>query len=130
MLPDVYADAGGVTVSYFEWTRNLSHMRFGRLQRQYEEMRAEQLVSTMENLSGRNVDEHLRTKIVRGASELDLVRSGLDDTMRMAFHDIRDAMKQFPQIKDYRTASYVVALGKIVQNYEDIGLIDTRNRTQ
>ena len=126
VLPDVFANVGGVTVSYFEWTRNISHMRFGRLQRQYEEMRGENLVATMEQLSGGKVDEQTRRKLVRGASELDLVRSGLDDTMRMAFQDIREVLKRYPDIKDYRTASYALALGKIVQNYEDIGLIDAR----
>ena len=128
VLPDVYANVGGVTVSYFEWTRNISHMRFGRLERQYDELRGEYLLSTISELTGKNVDDLSRNKIVSGASELDLVRSGLDDTMRMAFQDIRDVMKKYPQVKDYRTASYILALGKIVQNYEDIGLIDA-NRT-
>jgi glutamate dehydrogenase (NAD(P)+) len=126
VLPDVYANVGGVTVSYFEWTRNISHMRFGRLQRQYDEMRGEYLVSTMGDLTGKKVDDQVRKKIVSGASELDLVRSGLDDTMRMSFQDIREVMKQYPEIKDYRTAAYVLALGKIVQNYEDTGLIDAQ----
>lgn len=124
VLPDVFANVGGVTVSYFEWTRNISHMRFGRLQRQYEGMRGENMVAAMESLSGEKVDEQTRKKLVRGASELDLVRSGLDDTMRMAFTDIREVFKQYPDIKDYRTACYIVALDKIVQNYQDIGLID------
>jgi glutamate dehydrogenase (NAD(P)+) len=126
VLPDVYANVGGVTVSYFEWTRNISHMRFGRLQRQYDAIRGENLVATMELLSGGKVDEQARRKLVGGASELDLVRSGLDDTMRMAFQDIREVMKRYPDIKDYRTASYALALEKIVQNYEDIGLVDAR----
>ncbi len=125
VLPDVYANVGGVTVSYFEWTRNISHMRFGRLERQYDELRGEYLLSTMSELTGKNVDELSRNKIVSGASELDLVRSGLDDTMRMAFQDIRDVMKKYPKAKDYRTASYILALEKIVQNYEDIGLVET-----
>ena len=125
VLPDVYANVGGVTVSYFEWTRNISHMRFGRLQRQYDAMRGENIVSAMENLSDKKVDDLSRRKIVSAASELDLVRSGLEDTMRNAFQDIRETMKQYPEIKDYRTAAYALALGKIVQNYEDIGLIDT-----
>jgi len=129
VLPDVYANVGGVTVSYFEWTRNISHMRFGRLQRQYDAIRGEYLVSTMDELTGKKVDPLMRKKIVSGASELDLVRSGLDDTMRMAFQDIREVMKQYPDITDYRTACYVLALGKIVQNYEDIGLIDSIRNT-
>ena len=126
MLPDVFANVGGVTVSYFEWTRNISHMRFGRLQRQYDAMRGEYLVSAMNDLSDKKVNDDLRKRLVSGASELDLVRSGLDDTMRMAFQDIREVMKQYPEVKDYRTASYILALGKIVQNYEDIGLIDIK----
>jgi glutamate dehydrogenase (NAD(P)+) len=129
VLPDVYANVGGVTVSYFEWTRNISHMRFGRLQRQYDEMRGDYLVSTMAELTGKEIDGDVRKKIVSGASELDLVRSGLDDTMRMAFQDLREVMKQYPKIKDFRTAAYVLALGKIVQNYEATGLVDT-NRDQ
>ena len=79
----------------------------------------------MAKLTGKKVDDQVRKKIVSGASELDLVRSGLDDTMRMAFQDIREVMKQYPEIIDYRTAAYVLALGKIVQNYEATGLIDT-----
>ena len=92
-------------------------------------MRGDYLVSTMAELTGKKVDDQVRKIIVSGASELDLVRSGLDDTMRMAFQDLREVMKQYPKIKDYRTAAYLLALGKIVQNYEDTGLIDT-NRDQ
>jgi glutamate dehydrogenase (NAD(P)+) len=95
------------------------------LQRQYDAIRGENLVATMDELTGKKVDPLMRKKIVSGASELDLVRSGLDDTMRMAFQDIREVMKQYPNITDYRTVCYVLALGKIVQNYEDIGLIDS-----
>jgi glutamate dehydrogenase (NAD(P)+) len=128
VLPDVFANVGGVTVSYFEWTRNISHMRFGRLQRQYDEMRGANLVAAMDNLTGNKVDEQMRKTIVSGASELDLVRSGLFDTMRMAFQDIRETMKKYPAIRDYRTACYALALGKIVQNYEDLGLINPGSR--
>jgi len=92
-------------------------------------MRGDYLVSTMAELTGKKVDDQVRKIIVSGASELDLVRSGLDDTMRMAFQDLREVMKQYPKIKDYRTAAYVLALGKIVQNYEATGLVDT-NRGQ
>jgi glutamate dehydrogenase (NAD(P)+) len=90
-------------------------------------MRGEYLVTTMGNLTGKKVDDQVRKNIVSGASELDLVRSGLDDTMRMALKDIREVMKQRPEIKDYRTAAYILALGKIVQNYEDTGLIEAQH---
>ena len=117
VLPDVFTNAGGVTVSYFEWTRNLSHMRFGRMQRQYDEMRGRCMLSALESLSERNVDEAVRKRLVSGASELDLVRSGLDDTMRIAFQNLREVMKRNPAITDYRTTAYALALEKIVQNY-------------
>lgn len=125
VLPDVFANAGGVTVSYFEWTRNLSHMRFGRLQRQYDVMRGGTMLGALESMTDKKVDEPVRKKLLSGASELDLVRSGLDDTMRTVFQGIREIMKRNPSISDYRTAAYALALEKIVQNYEDIGLVNT-----
>lgn len=125
ILPDVYVNAGGVTVSYFEWTRNLSHMRFGRLQRRYDELRGENLIAAMEGVTRQQVPEAIRRDISRGASELDLVRSGLDDTMRQAFQDICGVMKQYPEIRDYRTAAYALAISKIAQSYYDLGLTST-----
>jgi glutamate dehydrogenase (NAD(P)+) len=125
MLPDVWVNAGGVTVSYFEWTRNLSHMRFGRLQRRFDELRGNRYASAIEEMTEKNMPAKLRTDIVHGASELDLVRSGLDDTMRMAFADIRDTMKRNPEIKDYRTAAFVIAIKKLAQSYYDLGLADS-----
>lgn len=123
ILPDVYANAGGVTVSYFEWTRNISHMRFGRLQRLNDELRGQHLITAMEAITEQQVPDYLSREISRGAGELDLVRSGLDDTMRMAFQDIRGVMKSYPEIKDYRTAAYALAIGKIAQSYYDLNLV-------
>jgi glutamate dehydrogenase (NAD(P)+) len=125
MLPDIWVNAGGVTVSYFEWTRNLSHMRFGRLQRRFDELRGSNYATALEEMTGKGMPGKLRNDIVRGASELDLVRSGLDDTMRMAFADIRDTMKRNPEIKDYRTAAFVIAINKLAQSYYDLGLADS-----
>ena len=122
ILPDIYVNAGGVTVSYFEWTRNLSHMRFGRLQRRYDELRGNTYLHALEQLTGVPATDKLRDEIVRGASELDLVRSGLDDTMRAAFQDMREAIKHNENIRDFRTAAYTVAFAKIAQSYYDLGL--------
>jgi glutamate dehydrogenase (NAD(P)+) len=124
ILPDIYVNAGGVTVSYFEWTRNLSHMRFGRLQRRYDELRGSDYVNALEALTGQKLEDKQRKGIVRGASELDLVRSGLDDTMRMAFQDIRDVIKNNENINDYRTAAYALAISKIALSYYDLGLAE------
>jgi glutamate dehydrogenase (NAD(P)+) len=121
ILPDALVNAGGVTVSYFEWIRNLSHIRFGRMERRYDEMRGEYLIAAMENLSQKPVPEGMRREIVRGAAELDLVRSGLDDTMRHAYNELREVLQTNPKVTDYRTAAYVVAISKIARSYFDLG---------
>ncbi len=125
MLPDLWVNAGGVTVSYFEWTRNISHMRFGRLQRRIDESRGTCYATALEEMTKKELPTKLRTEIVRGSSELDLVRSGLDDTMRTAFADIREEMKRNPEIRDYRTAAFVIAIKKLAQSYFDLGLADS-----
>jgi glutamate dehydrogenase (NAD(P)+) len=124
ILPDVWVNAGGVTVSYFEWTRNLSHMRFGRLQRRFDELRGHNYLEALESVAGTEIPARVRSQIVHGASELDLVRSGLDDTMRSAFADIRDTIKRNPEIHDYRTAAFVIAIRKLAQSYYDLGLAE------
>ncbi len=122
ILPDAYVNAGGVTVSYFEWIRNLSHIRFGRMERRFDEMRGQHLISAMEALTQNDVPEWMRNEIVRGADELDLVRSGLDDTMRNAYQELSQTRDSHDQIKDFRTAAYVVAVNKIARSYFDIGV--------
>lgn len=122
ILPDIYVNAGGVVVSYFEWTKNLSHMRFGRLQRRYEETRAMHQLTALESLTGQQVPEWMREEIVQGASELDLVRSGLDDTMREAYRQIREVMIEGDEITDMRTAAYVIAVDKIARWYRVQGI--------
>ncbi len=129
ILPDIYVNAGGVTVSYFEWTRNLSHMRFGRLQRRYDELRGHGYLDTLEQLTGQRASDQQRKTLVQGASELDLVRSGLYDTMRMAFQDIRKIIRENPNINDYRTAAFAIAITKIAQSYYDLGLVESSRRS-
>jgi glutamate dehydrogenase (NAD(P)+) len=89
IIPDVYLNAGGVTVSYFEWIKNLSHIRFGRMNRRYEEGQSQLLIQAIEK-TGNKVPQELVEKLSQGADEIALVRSGLDDTMRKAFQDIRE----------------------------------------
>jgi glutamate dehydrogenase (NAD(P)+) len=122
ILPDAYVNAGGVTVSYFEWIRNLSHIRFGRMERRYDEMRGQHVITAIESLTNKKIPEWMRNEVVRGADELDLVRSGLDDTMRLSFQQIREAKLSNKKITDFRTAAYVIAASKIARSYMDIGV--------
>lgn len=122
VLPDAYVNAGGVTVSYFEWIRNLSHIRFGRMERRYDELRGQKLLSAIERASGNQLPDLIREELVRGADELDLVRSGLDDTMRLAYQQIREVWYHNERVEDLRTAAYVVAVEKIARSYIDIGI--------
>ncbi|MDN3525948.1 Glu/Leu/Phe/Val dehydrogenase [Halomonas sabkhae] len=121
ILPDAYCNAGGVVVSYFEWIRNLNHVRFGRLERRFHEARGEQIIEAIEHATGVEVPEHLKDRIGRGADEFDLVRSGLDDSMRLALQSIIRLRQENPKINDYRMAAYALAIEKVSRHYKDIG---------
>ncbi|MEX2517045.1 MAG: Glu/Leu/Phe/Val dehydrogenase [Gammaproteobacteria bacterium] len=122
VLPDAYVNAGGVTVSYFEWIRNLSHIRFGRMERRFDEVRGQHLITALEAMTNQQVPDWIKTELTHGADELDLVRSGLDDTMRLAYQEISEAARQYKLGHDFRTATYVVAISKIARSYLDIGV--------
>ena len=121
IIPDAYCNAGGVIVSYFEWIRNLNHVRFGRLDRRFHEARGLQVIEAIEGATGQKVPEHITKHLARGADEFDLVRSGLDDSMRLALQEIIRVRKQNPKINDYRMAAYVIAIEKVARHYRDIG---------
>ena len=122
IIPDLYANAGGVTVSYFEWVKNLTHMRFGRMQRRETEQRNSLLINSIENITGKEFSKTVRSNITKGPKEIDLVRSGLDDTMREAYIVISSKRKSDPRIIDLRTAAMITALEKITQSYLSSGL--------
>ena len=122
VLPDCYVNAGGVVVSYFEWIKNLSHIRFGRMDRRLDEMRGERIVRALEALSGKQIPEDVKKGLISGADELALVRSGLDDTMRNAYQEIGDVVRTHKKIRDYRTAAYYVAVKKIAHSRLEMGL--------
>ena len=122
VLPDAYVNAGGVTVSYFEWIRNLAHIRFGRMERRYDEMRGQHQVDVLEELTGHKLSDAVRADLIKGADELDLFRSGLDDTMRLAYQQISEEFHSNASIDDFRTAAFAVAIKKISRSYLDIGV--------
>lgn len=122
IIPDAYLNAGGVTVSYFEWIKNLSHIRFGRMERRYEEAKGRALVEAIEEAVGKKVSDRVTQKLVQGANELDLVRSGLDDTMRQAYNTISEIHRSRDAVEDLRTAAFVVAIERIAHCYSSMDL--------
>jgi glutamate dehydrogenase (NAD(P)+) len=122
VVPDMFLNAGGVTVSYFEWLKNLSHVRYGRLGKRFDENMNLHILQTIEDLTGKKVSDQERKFIAHGADEVDLVYSGLEETMHAALHEVRDCMIANPQIHDMRTAAYVVAINKVGAAYEQLGI--------
>jgi glutamate dehydrogenase (NAD(P)+) len=122
IIPDIYLNAGGVTVSYFEWVKNLSHVRFGRVGKRYEEAAFERMLSAVERATGRLFSDEDRRKIARGPDEIDLVNSGLEETMISAFQQIRELWRRDPRIKDLRTAAFFNALNKVATTYLELGI--------
>ncbi|MBT8399314.1 MAG: Glu/Leu/Phe/Val dehydrogenase [Rhodothermia bacterium] len=120
ILPDVYLNAGGVTVSYFEWLRNLSHVRFGRMSRRFEQTAQEHLLSAVENLTGQSFDPDEKREIAKGADEVTLVYSGLEETMVNAYHEIRDIAQK--KKTDLRTAAFISAIDKVATSYTEMGI--------
>ncbi|HYH56097.1 MAG TPA: glutamate dehydrogenase, partial [Anseongella sp.] len=122
LIPDMYANAGGVTVSYFEWLKNLSHVAFGRMHRRYEEQSNHDLASLIEKMTGNSLSRDQRKMLVKGPTELELVVSGLEDTMITAYHEIRNIKLSNKNIESLRTASYVGAINKIATSYMNLGI--------
>ena len=122
IIPDLYANAGGVTVSYFEWIKNLGRIRFGRLQRRAEENRLSNLIDGIELMTGRQFPENLKSNALQGGAEIDLVRSGLEDTMRNTYETISEVWNNEKVNCDMRTAAMMVAVKRIAQSHHSIGI--------
>lgn len=122
VVPDMYLNAGGVTVSYFEWLKNLSHVRYGRMEKRFTENMNTHILNQMESLSGKKVNDTERNFILHGADEVDLVHSGLEETMITATREIMEIWKSNPEIPDMRTAAYVNAINKVATSYNELGI--------
>lgn len=120
IIPDVYLNAGGVTVSYFEWLRNLSHVRFGRLSKRFEKRSTERILQAVENLADRRFSEEVLADVATGADERDLVDSGLEETMVMAYAEIRDTARKHKV--NLRTGAFISAIEKITKSYVEMGI--------
>lgn len=122
VMPDMFVNAGGVVVSYFEWLKNLSHVRFGRMDKRFEEGSNLRIVDTVERLTGKSLTLAERQVIARGADEEDLVNSGLEDTMISSYHSIGEIYFGNPKVKDMRTAAFVNSIDKIATSYMSLGI--------
>jgi glutamate dehydrogenase (NAD(P)+) len=122
VIPDVFLNAGGVTVSYFEWIKNLSHIRFGRLGKRFEEESARRILQAVQDMTGRAASDHAMKLAVHGADEEDLVNSGLEETMALSYRYIKETQDRLSNDVDLRTAAMVVAIDKIAVSYAQRGI--------
>lgn len=122
IIPDMYCNAGGVTVSYFEWLKNLSHMRFGRMDKRFNQNTYSNIVSTFEGLTGKTINEKEKKFITRGAEEVDLVRSGLEETMINSYHQIMEVYNTYEKVDNLRDAAFICALNKVASDYMTLGV--------
>ncbi|TKB95508.1 Glu/Leu/Phe/Val family dehydrogenase [Pedobacter cryophilus] len=122
IIPDMYANAGGVTVSYFEWLKNLSHVAFGRMGRRYDENSNINIMNMVESTTGVTLTAEQRAMIAKGATELEIVNSGLEDTMVRSYHEIREIKMSNKKIDSLRTAAFIGAVDKIAVSYMNMGI--------
>jgi len=121
VLPDIYLNAGGVTVSYFEWLKNLQHVRLGRMGKRFTETATNQLIVAVEKATNKALTEEEKRRLIHGPDEIDLVNSGLEDTMIGAYNEIREIMMQ-KKVPDLRTAAFISAIDKIATSYMELGI--------
>ena len=122
VITDVYANAGGVIVSYFEWLKNLSHVGFGRLEKRYQESASSRMLTVIEETTGARLTPEQRATVVRGADELTVVNSSLEDTMVVAYHEIRDTLNRHPTMRSLRIAAMSRAVDKVARSYLAMGV--------
>ena len=121
IIPDLYANAGGVAVSYFEWVRNLQHMRFGRMEKRRKEYENASLISVIESSTGAKISSQTKNLLNQGPSEIDLVRSGLEDMMTEAYENMSEIWNQ-NNYDSLRTTAFIYSIKKLIKSYKNIGI--------
>ncbi len=122
VIPDIYCNAGGVTVSYFEWLKNLSHVRFGRMQKRHEQASELSMLKAIEQATGTKFTDTQRASMAKGPDEQDLVNSGLEETMIAAFHELLHIRNTTKGVPDLRIAAFINAIHKVARSYAELGI--------
>jgi glutamate dehydrogenase (NAD(P)+) len=122
IIPDLFANAGGVTVSYFEWVKNLTHIPFGLMERRRDELGHRMLAQSIEQMTGNHFPADNASAFLEGAREIDLVRSGLEDKMRSAYGEMSRLWNSDARVPDLRTAAYLIAVSRIAEHYKALGI--------
>ena len=122
VVPDMLANGGGVTVSYFEWLKNLAHVRIGRIGKRYEAAQERRMVRLVESVTGKRLSESDMTMLAGGPDELDFVKSGLEETMVQAYSVMRETWKSRKGVPDLRTAAFLISLEKVARDYMELGI--------
>ncbi|MBX2845203.1 MAG: Glu/Leu/Phe/Val dehydrogenase [Saprospiraceae bacterium] len=122
VVPDMYLNAGGVTVSYFEWLKNLSHVRFGRMNKRFNQASFQNILGVVEDFTGRTLTDKEKEAVTHGGDEIDIVNSGLEETMIGAYAQIREQLKRARNVHDLRTAAFMVSIKKVASAYENLGV--------
>ena len=122
VIPDILANSGGVAVSYFEWVKNIRHIRFGRLEKRRNQLQLNNLIEAIESMTGSTMPKKYKDNFMDGIEEIDLIRSGLDDMMIDGFQQVKEEFMSHEKITDFRTAAFKVAIEKIAMAYDSIGL--------
>lgn len=120
IIPDNYLNAGGVTVSYFEWLKNIQHVRFGRMGKRFEENSYKKILTVIESISDRKFTEKELSFLAKGGGEEELVDSGLEETMITAYNQINEIRKEHGV--DLRTAAFISAINKVGLIYGQMGI--------
>jgi glutamate dehydrogenase (NAD(P)+) len=122
VIPDIYCNAGGVTVSYFEWVKNLSHVRFGRMSKRHEQANELTMLRAIEKATGKVFTDVERDLIASGPDEADIVNSGLEETMITSFHDLLRTKRDHAGVPDLRIAAFLNAIHKVARSYTELGI--------
>jgi glutamate dehydrogenase (NAD(P)+) len=121
LIPDIYLNSGGVTASYFEWVKNLSHVSFERMTKRHQEIANRRIIEMLERVTGQSVPPRERDLFTEGPREIHFVRTALEETMAVSYQKIHEVWKG-RALPDLRTAAFLFALERVANSYLSQGI--------